>query len=793
MIKKINTIKNMAVFKDFRWADSLEDFKHINVFYGRNYSGKTTISRIFRAFEVGSISDKYNSPQFNLELSNGKNLTDGALSSHGQTIRVFNEDFVKENLSFITDDERGTINSFAILGENNTKIEKEIKQAEIELGNAEHATGLRGKLVSSENQHQSLHTDWTKRNADLNRKLADKATNRNTGVKYNSLYGIPNYDIRKMKLDITKVVDKNFISINQIQIDKYQELLREQPKQDVPKLKEFNLQYAYLKDKTEELITKEIKVSDPIKELLADAALNNWVRTGRDLHKNKRTTCAFCGNILDNDLTSKLDRHFSEESENLIDGIDELIATISMEIDRVPNIFNVSIHDYYSEFMGDVEQQILSFENHSKSYIKSLRFLRRQLKQRRNDVFKPLEFKEFVNSIENTLLDVYSQYEAIRNRSNKFTNELSEKQVKAKDSLRLHEIYNFVNDIKYLDEVKAIDSLEVKSKEAETSKTMAQEEVLTKEKEIERLRSELKDESKGAEKVNQYLNNFFGHKFISLKPIENIAEDATNKYLFEVIRNGEKAFHLSEGESRLIAFCYFMAKLGDIDTNGKKPIIWIDDPISSLDSNHVFFVYSLINSQILKIDNFEQLFISTHNLEFLKFLKRLKCKYIAENGNQQNCKKKYFIVKRQYEISTLDLMPKYMIDHVSEFNYLFLQVYNCASIVNPDDSNYGVCYNFPNNARKFMEIYLYYKYPNEQKNDEKMLKFFGNNDIPALLTERINNEYSHLDGSFERGALVVDVAEIQKAAKFILKHLQLKDNEQYDALLESIGVGEKQE
>jgi len=49
MIKKIQSINNLAVFNDFNWDDSVKDkqgnvceFKNINILYGRNYSGKTT-------------------------------------------------------------------------------------------------------------------------------------------------------------------------------------------------------------------------------------------------------------------------------------------------------------------------------------------------------------------------------------------------------------------------------------------------------------------------------------------------------------------------------------------------------------------------------------------------------------------------------------------------------------------------------------------------------------------------------------------------------------------------------
>ena len=57
VIKKIKYIDKFAVFNGFDWDaivrdknDSIAEFKKLNILYGRNYSGKTTLSRIFRAF-----------------------------------------------------------------------------------------------------------------------------------------------------------------------------------------------------------------------------------------------------------------------------------------------------------------------------------------------------------------------------------------------------------------------------------------------------------------------------------------------------------------------------------------------------------------------------------------------------------------------------------------------------------------------------------------------------------------------------------------------------------------------
>jgi len=333
---------------------------------------------------------------------------------------------------------------------------------------------------------------------------------------------------------------------------------------------------------------------------------------------------------------------------------------------------------------------------------------------------------------------------------------------------------------------------------AEEAKNTVKEEVDVKREMIAELKAQLKDESKGADRVNDYLNNFFGHQSLSLKAIEECPGDASSGYRFEVTRNDKKAFHLSEGECSLIAFCYFMAKLEDIETKGNQPIIWIDDPISSLDANHIFFVYSLINAEIVtpekyedgseikERDRFKQLFISTHNLDFLKYLKRLP-------GALNKSKSQYFIITRTEQVSNITLMPRYLKDYVTEFNFLFHQIYKCANVNIESCEDYDYYYNFGNNARKFLEAFLYYKYPNALEKDDKLARFFGGDALAASLTDRINNEYSHLAGIFERSIQPIDVPEMRTVAKFILRKIQEKDPDQYAALLQSVGEQDAQQ
>ncbi|MCG8611630.1 MAG: AAA family ATPase [Pseudomonadales bacterium] len=807
-IKKIDSIKNMAVFQNFHWASSVKDdsnniaeFKKINILYGRNYSGKTTLSRIFRALETGTISNKYSSPEFQLSFEGGSTATQNSLTNHGQVVRVFNEDFVRDNLRFIVDDEQ-TINSFAILGEDNTKLEEEIEKHEAELGSEEDKSGLVGELLGADESFKKSSKDHGDKSSELEKKLSDKANKAGTGIKHNKAFGDAIYNVTKIKKDISTVTKDTYSPLTDEQVGKFHDLLREEPKTEISESSSFNLQYTAITSKAKELIEKKIQASDPIQELLNDAALATWVRTGRGHHQKKRDTCAFCGSDLPDDLWEKLDKHFNQESEELRQALEILLGSIEREQSRVPNLLKIKNSDFYSNFTADLDSLAEKLSTLSTSYSQSLNSIKEQVVKRRENIFAPLEFKT-PKSVEEDLNAVRDSYEQLRNKSNQFTASLSADQSEARAALRLHEVYTFINDIKYGDECTAIKALNEAMSKAEKAKNTVKEKVDVKREKINELKAQLKDESKGADRVNDYLNNFFGHQSLSLKAIEETPGDASSGYRFEVTRNDEKAFHLSEGECSLIAFCYFMAKLEDIETKGNQPIIWIDDPISSLDANHIFFIYSLINAEIVKPekyedggeikerDRFKQLFISTHNLDFLKYLKRLPDVNNDERKKEAKRKSSFLIIEREDKASIIRRMPNYLRDYVTEFNYLFEQIFKCASINTVDDSNYPTFYNFGNNARKFFEIYLYYKFPDKGMTEATLELFFGVERIPAVLTDRINNEYSHLAGTFERGSTPVEVPEMQTAAKLILQKIEERDPNQYSALLQSIGVTEE--
>lgn len=663
---------------------------------------------------------------------------------------------------------------------------KEIAALENEVGSNEEGkeTGLYAQLKSDRMLYMEVKAAYEQVASSLDKQLTEKATGRTNSIKYNlEKFGEPNYNKTKLESDIRDVMSSTYLPLDDAKKFEYEQLLTERIKPTIPALPALSLQFEQFCSQSEELLSKEIGASDKITELIHDITLNEWVKKGCELHKGSRATCAFCGGTISDERWAVLYRHYDEESKILEDKIDCLIKQIEIEIKSVEGGFKVDKNLFYSKYQGEIEQLSQSYSVAANKYAEQLDLIIEQLSRRKNTITVSLPFVRPMNYSEE-LYTIWANYEELRNQSNDFSSQLNKEQTKAKRALRLQEVYDFCTTIGYCAIMENIDDFKGKVKSAEDAVNRTHAEIKSIEAKIQEKKRQLNDEEKGAIQVNKYLTDFFGHGFLSLRATED-TKNGEKKIRFEIMRDGKRAYHLSEGECSLIAFCYFMAKLDDVETKDTKPIIWIDDPISSLDGNHIFFVYSLIAAEIAEKGSFEQLFISTHNLDFLKYLRRLNSFEPQTNGKLKSCEKQYFIINRQGHYSTILPMPRYLKDYGTEFNYLFSCIYKCSCITTVDDTNFELFYNFGNNARKFLEIYLYFKYPDFS--EDKLQRFFGENKVPPILTDRINNEYSHLKGSIERAAMPVEVPEMVSTAKLIIEKIK-EDSDQYAALMNSIGI-----
>lgn len=793
MIKKIN-INNLGLFKNFQWDVAIRSnpgnnviaLNKENIFYGRNYSGKTTLSRIIRALETKEISPKYLNPEFEIILTDNSTIDQSNFRENILNVRCFNEDFIKENLSFIINPD-SDIKPFAILGEN-SEIEAQIEAIKNELGdNNEDSKTLKYKELSDLSElTRAQITELIGLKRLLDTQLTNKATGNADSIKQEHLkFGDINYNKTKLQQEINEVLLPAFTSIDANKETTNLEQINEIEKISVSHSVNFTNGYE------RELLEIKIALEQPllddnkIAELLANASLNEWVKKGYDLHSEDRTcTCKFCGNAILESRWQQLDNHFDEESKKLEDTLNVFKEKIAREIDALSNIKLANKDLFYISFHNEFNECSESFNSQILNYKADLEFLLSKIDERLLSIHSPIAYDYTTTFSQADFSATIELYDDIKIRNNTYSTELSGKISEAKRELRLLEVKRFVDTIQYSTQLQTITSKETEHTSKETERKEVDDYIKLKEKEIIELSRQLNNEEEGAKKVNEYLQNYFGHQNLELQAIEEEI-DSDKKIRFSIVRNGDIAYHLSEGECSIISFCYFMAKLDDIHTAGQKPIILIDDPISSLDSNHIFYIYSLINSELFIKNRYEQIFISTHNLDFLKYLKRLR---LTRNQHE------YFIINRYQNYSEIALMPNYLKNYITEFNFLFEQIYKCAKAEIITDENHHIYYNFGNNARKFLEALLFYKYPSkidnqtQNANSKRLLKYFGDDQQATLLTDRVNNELSHLEEIFDRGMNPIEIPEIKRVAQFILDKMAIKDEEQYNALRESIGI-----
>ncbi|HEG8203704.1 TPA: AAA family ATPase, partial [Campylobacter jejuni] len=488
-----------------------------------------------------------------------------------------------------------------------------------------------------------------------------------------------------------------------------------------------------------------------------------------------------------------------EELKDLLDNFENY----KLELKKI--LLGIEYENFYSNykdiFIGLKEQLGVSIANYNEELLK----IEKKLTKKKKDVFTPIKL-ENTNDFSDEIFLILNKIENLCKENDEYTNKLSTNQDEARKKLRLNEVAKFAKDSDCFAIQDEIQNLKQNINTLEKSIATQNNKIDLLESRIEKYKEKLSNLETSTSNINKYLKSYFGHNMLELKVKKDDKGQLNGE--FEILRNGKQAKNLSEGECSLIAFCYFVASLKDANTKDKNPIIWIDDPISSLDNNHIFFIFSVIENEIVRKNSFEQFFISTHNLDFLKYIKRLKKSKSKQSKNDEkeyDFPQYYFIeksVKESMETSEVKKLPKCLEKYTTEFNYLFEQIYKFKNIdgINDEDLKTSLVYNFGNNLRKFLEIYLFFKYPNNFESlDKELIERFFNDTyqsdridenhqkMVASIINRYQNEYSHLREILSRGMQPIDIEESKKIAKFILETIKQNDKQQYKALVKSIG------
>lgn len=782
MLLKINHIRKFGIFQNFTWDNTVLDknsnpqqFKRLNILYARNYSGKTTLSRLLQMIEVKQRNPYYFSADFELKFSGHRNVTpDNILQCH-RNVRVYNKDFVDRNLNW-SHDTKGNIKPFSVMGQENKEIAQQIEYFEPYFNED---TSISNSFAFHLKQAQEKF-DQANRDKDLanNRLNQDYARHARIMKEDRLTYGVnATYDRADLIQDMFSISSLTCNQLSDQEIEKLR-LQTQANKMDDIKFQDFDgvQKLDSLWEKYQRLMGEAVTPSKIVQELEQNHALSQWAFTGSALHKEYQLEhCGFCGNHIAADRLALLDQYFDQkllaltrEIESLMTSCKSEKAIISEYKDRkLPNT-----RDFYQDLQSLYHPKNIQLTTLLDKRVAFFDQLETGLEQKKQSLNQSIKVDE-LDLPAHDLAEGLDQIKKLVDDHNARNLDFVQAKQSAQSKLKQDSLVRFKQEIDLDGQQQNIQALGVVLKQTRELLESIQFNYQGLKAEFEKLKTMRVSKVSGLNSVNEYLNHYFVAHHLKLDAID----DGT---AFTVKRNDEDARYLSEGECSLISFCYFMATLKDVDLS--ETLIWIDDPISSLDNNNIYFVYSLIDAELCRPDaqgdiRFKQLFISTHNLDFYKFLNQLPI-------NTQKGGKEFFLIERNATESHIRLLPDHIKRYSTEYHYLFAKIYQLHNSIE-SEINEDMIYNFGNNLRKFLEVHLAFKYPNN-KNYSDNLKLFFTDGPTFSIINRYTNESSHLKEHLERGIQMTDSSEIKRVATSVITKLKENDATQYDALLTAL-------
>lgn len=585
MIESIS-LSNTATYGD--QPEILGPLKRVNFIFGTNGTGKTTISRVI-ANAAGYASC-------------------GVVWKDGRPVHalVYNRDFVERNFSR-SEELKGVFT----LGEDQVTAEKEIKAKKQEsdhykakvadlikvLDGADGAPGKRGELAGLEASFQercweaySKHKErlslafegFRNSKKDFKAKTLQEAeSNKSLTVALDELHKRAETIFGKALSEAVAVPSVTFAALLGHEVD--------------PIIK------------TRVIGKEDVNIAEMIKKL----GNSDWVREGRSFYDANEGFCPFCQQKTDEAFEKSLSEYFNESFERNSKAITALLDSYKSETDRVLQELT-RILAIPSKFL-DIEK----LRGERDLLEAKLQLNVQQLIKKSKEPSQIFEL-ESVGNVAAVIESLIAEANDKVAEHNALVKNIGREKAKL-----ISEVWKHLVDVDL-----GAGYADYKGKKAELEKAITtiegrvetfNQEARTRDAAIRDLEKQTTSVKPTIDAINALLASFGFHGF-SL----SITDSGTAYKLVREDKSDAKET-LSEGEKTFVTFLYFYQLLKGSDTESgitADRVVVFDDPVSSLDSEILFIVGSLIKKVFDEARSgsslIKQAFVLTHNVYFHK-------------------------------------------------------------------------------------------------------------------------------------------------------------------------------
>lgn len=620
MIDKIE-MNGVASYKQ---ATCLETDKKVNLVYGLNGVGKSTLSNF--------LYDPKNEMYKNCKL----HFPEGD-SLDNYEILVYNQTFLKENFY-----ESSEIKGIFSLSKENKDAQKAVDDANIEL-----------KRIDEEKKQKNSEKEKLKNEKkDIGKKYENKVWQ----IKVNYAdddktlkYCLTGYLSEKNKLfEYLKSIEKpSAIPSRSIDdLKKETEILSSSSSITIPSISQ--LIYDLDVYESNNLLKKEIvgNKNSSISSFIEELKNSDWVKVGRKYLKPNLTKqkCPFCqSETIDENFIKEVESYFDESYDN---DMEQLRSNYKAYKTKRDSFKEIDVFKIYNSILGSF------YDSYHAAFVSLLACLDENLRLVENKIEKP----SLSISLKNTK-PFFDKINIILSQAEKVRKEYNEKINNKNQSLNniKKEFWQIIR-IEYDDVLDDCDK-ELKSKEKEINLVENEIQKLVEKEGIQK--NIIEDNQKNIINIDESIEHI-NNGLIDIG-IDNFKIKKYSDNLYKIEREGvdEDVFKtLSEGEKMIISLLYFIERCkGTIskESSPKKKIIVIDDPISSLSHIYVYNVGRLIIQEFTDADEknknttkYDQIFLLTHSLYFFYEMAIVKRK-----GKEDDYNQKLFRIKKTEKGSSI--------------------------------------------------------------------------------------------------------------------------------------------
>lgn len=684
----------------------------INILYGRNGSGKSSISRAIREFSKNGDEDseerKY-TVSFNADIDKS-------------SIHVFNEDFVKEKV-LVDSDGVGTIVMLGKQVEVDAEIEKlKISQSKL-LGDYSKLLELRGHLNNARNNVSPLFCrktlknglkGWASidshiKNTKTNSKISDDVLVRLFGLEHTIAKGETLLKLQQIfKNDFELYQSTN----NAVKLFWSKESF-ELPisSQEILNLLNIHIEKPTLTERDKIIISiaegKYSKYINEVDTILADPELHVCPLCQRELSDSEKS-----------DLQSRIRKFFNKSAEEYKNRLYSIMNSINCVEPSLPSINN----DAFVNQIGAIIETVQVLNRH-------LANIRTQIGIKIANIYADTHIDFELAEFDKAISDYNKACDNLSVAIENYNNAIDEREA-LKD--KLIEINNKIAFLTNKGLFEAYFKALAVQRDNESKITKV-------EKQIEHYRSAilgLEQEKKQVRIALNFINQALHFIFYDKNRLVLVEGEGCYRLMskgYEV-----KPKDVSLGERNIIGLCYFFASLFEgknEDTKYTDEILAvIDDPISSFDFENRIGVISFLKWQLAKMhrgNSHSKALVLTHDIQVaLDLLKT----------NEP-------IINIQQELMCLSnhkLQFKNRKD-ISEYKQLLHDIYEFAKVDEASDNSFTI----GNKMRKVLEAYSSFNYANGYTNekcldivlkDSDKKEYFKNTVLRLLLNGESHSE-----------------------------------------------------